>query len=117
MASDAAPSGIEYFDFESSQLTADVIANLTTYNLTGTAAFNFGDGEAAIEKRTARSCKVFPGDRAWPSDLTWFLLDLLMGGALLDGVPAAAPCNTHWPQYDAAKCNEITTAWTTPQYQ
>ncbi|KAK1450028.1 hypothetical protein CMEL01_07364 [Colletotrichum melonis] len=117
VASDAAPSGIEYFDFESSQLTADVIANLTTYNLTGTAAFDFGDGEAAVEKRTARSCKVFPGDRAWPSDLTWFLLDLLMGGALLDGVPAAAPCYTDWPQYDAAKCNEITAAWTTPQYQ
>ncbi|KAL0764183.1 hypothetical protein CaCOL14_013236 [Colletotrichum acutatum] len=117
VASDAAPSGIEYFDFESSQLTADVIANLTTYNLTGTAAFNFGDDEAAVEKRAARSCKVFPGDRAWPSDLTWFLLDLLLGGALLDGVPAAAPCYKDWPQYDAAKCNEITAAWTTPQYQ
>ncbi|KAK1638527.1 hypothetical protein BDP81DRAFT_393111 [Colletotrichum phormii] len=117
VAFDAASSGIEYFDFGSSQLTANVIANLTKYNLTGTTAFNFGDNEAAVEKRATRSCKVFPGDHVWPSDLTWFLLDLLLGGALVDGVPAAAPCYKDWPQYDAVKCDEITAAWTTPQYQ
>ncbi|KXH67048.1 hypothetical protein CSAL01_06493 [Colletotrichum salicis] len=117
VASDAASSGIEYFDFESSQLTADVVANLTMYNLTGTTAFNFGDDEDAVKKRVTRSCKAFPGDQAWPSNLTWLLLDLLLGGALVDGVPTAAPCYKDWPQYDAVKCDEITASWTTPQYQ
>ncbi|KAF6799524.1 hypothetical protein CSOJ01_12452 [Colletotrichum sojae] len=117
VAADTASSGIDYFGFEAAQLTADVIANLTSYNLTDASLFDFGSEDDALEKRAARSCKVFPGGRAWPSDLTWFLFDLLTGGALIDGVPAAAPCYENWPQYDKAKCEEITSKWTTPQYQ
>ncbi|OLN87816.1 putative FAD-linked oxidoreductase-like protein 1, partial [Colletotrichum chlorophyti] len=114
---DAASSGIDYFNFEAAQLTTDVIANLTSYNLTDVNLFDFGDEQTAVEKRAARSCKAFPGDRAWPSSVAWFVLDVLSGGALVDGVPAAAPCYKDWPQYNAAKCEEITSKWGTPQYQ
>ncbi|KAI1381268.1 FAD-binding domain-containing protein [Hypoxylon crocopeplum] len=113
---DAASSGVDYFPFESSQLTTDVIANLTNYNLSDVDLFTFSD-DAAVEKRTSRVCKTYPGDRAWPARPIWDLLNILLGGALIQGVPAAAPCYSNWPQYDETKCASITSQWQTPQYQ
>ncbi|KAI1652288.1 FAD-binding domain-containing protein [Daldinia loculata] len=114
---DASSSGIDYFPFESSQLTPDVITNLTNYNLTNVDLFNFSDTGAAVQKRTGRVCKTYPGDRSWPVRPIWDLLNILLGGALVEGVPTAAPCYSDWPQYDKAKCASITSQWQTPQYQ
>ncbi|WYZ38097.1 hypothetical protein EsH8_III_000011 [Colletotrichum jinshuiense] len=117
VAANTASSGIDYFNFEVSQLTTDAIANLTNYNLSDTSLFDFGDEDAAIAKRAARSCKAFPGDRSWPSPITWFLFDLLTGLALVDGVPSAAVCYKDWPQYNKAKCDAVTANWSSPSYQ
>ncbi|KAI5864003.1 FAD-binding domain-containing protein [Durotheca rogersii] len=116
---DAASSGIGYFPYESSQLTGDVIANLTNYNLSDIELFDFGgaEEEAPAQKRAARVCKTYPGDRNWPSPPAWTLLRILLGGSLIEGVPAAAPCYSNWPQYNQAKCAEITSKWQTPQFQ
>ncbi|KAI2606605.1 FAD-binding domain-containing protein [Hypoxylon sp. NC1633] len=114
---DAASSGVDYFPFESSQLTPDVISNLTDYNLTSVELFDFSDTDAGAEKRAARVCKTYPGDKAWPSTPIWDLFNILLGGALIKGVPAAAPCYTDWPEYNAATCASITAQWETPRFQ
>ncbi|KAF4909239.1 FAD-linked oxidoreductase ZEB1 [Colletotrichum fructicola] len=117
IAVNAAASGIEYLDFETSQLTDKVLANLTSYDIGDASVFDFGDEGDVTGKRAARSCKVFPGDSAWPSSATWSLFDLLTGSALVDGVPSAAVCYKDWPQYDEAKCAEVTAQWASPSYQ
>ncbi|EON95608.1 putative fad binding domain protein [Phaeoacremonium minimum UCRPA7] len=111
----------DYFGFEAAQLTTDVIANLTSLNLTDAAIFDFADGSEASKKRSLCTrnslCKVLPGDKDWPSTIQWLLLDLLTGGALEKGVPSAAVCYKDWPQYNAAQCADITANWTSPKYQ
>ncbi|KAF9876628.1 FAD binding domain protein [Colletotrichum karsti] len=112
--SDSAASGIDYFDFETLQLTIEVIDTLSKSNFSAVNLFDFGNEDA---KEIERTCKVFPGDAAWTSDSTWFYFDRLTGGALVDGVPPAAPCYEDWPQFDEAKCEEITSKWSSPQFQ
>lgn len=108
IAANAAASGVEYLDFETSQLTDKVLANLTSYDIGDASVFDFGDEGDVTGKRAARSCKVFPGDSAWPSSATWSVFGLLTGSALLDSVPSAAVCYKDWPQYDESKCAEVT---------
>ncbi|KAI0011536.1 FAD-binding domain-containing protein [Xylariaceae sp. FL0662B] len=117
VASDAASSAVDYFTFEQSQLTTDVITNLTNYNLSDVALFDFDDADEALRKRYIRICKTFPGDRNWPSNSLWNLFNILSGGALIKGVPPAAPCYSDWLGYDQDKCASITAQWVTPQYQ
>ncbi|TDZ32126.1 FAD-linked oxidoreductase ZEB1 [Colletotrichum spinosum] len=112
-----AASGIDYFTFEASQLTTNVIANLTSHNISSASLFDFSEEDAVVSKRAPRSCKAFPGDRSWPSALTWHLFDLLTGFALVDGVPSAAVCYKDWPQYNEAECEEVTAQWSSPSYQ
>lgn len=106
-----------YFPSESAQLTTDVLANLTALNLTDVYAFQFGNTTTSASKRSSRECKVLPGDKSWPSTITWLVLDLLTGGALIEGRPSAAVCYKDWPEYNAAKCAAVTTNWTSPEYQ
>ncbi|KAI1080022.1 FAD-binding domain-containing protein [Whalleya microplaca] len=117
VASNAALSTIDYFSFEQSQLTTNVITNLTNYNLSDVALFDFDDADEALRKRGGRACKIYPGDTFWPSDSIWRLFDILLGGALIKGVPPAAPCYQDWPEFDQDKCASITAQWMTPQYQ
>lgn len=109
----------DYFSFESAQLTPDVLANLTSYNLTNVTLFDFGTSESAKRSDKGRSakCKLLPGDSAWPNSFEWRLLDILTGGALIKGVPSASVCYPDWPNYNAAACETVTSEWTTPQYQ
>jgi len=102
----------DYFPAEVVQLTPDVITNLTILNLTGIGMFDFGDSDDAVTKRSVSSCKVFPGDRAWPSNLVWTVFDLLLGGTLIKTTPIAASCYSDWPRdEDAAKCDYISANW------
>lgn len=126
---DSASSGVDYFPSEAAQLTGDVLANLTALKLTNASLFEFGDASGgrspAIRGRShgrrsdanCPACKAFPGNPGWPSAVEWFILDLLLGGALIKAVPVAAPCFSDWPQYDPAKCTEITANWEMPPFQ
>ncbi|TPX14044.1 uncharacterized protein E0L32_000438 [Thyridium curvatum] len=108
----------DYFNFEAAQLTPDVISNLTNLDLTNITLFDFANSTVAARSLGARSgwCKQLPGDFFWPGDWIWGLLDLLTGGALIEGTPSAAVCYQDWPQYDAAKCQQVTAKWTTAPY-
>ena len=97
------------------QLTGAVLANLTAHRLSGIELFRFGDSEA-VSNRTkgiaAGSCKVYPGDREWPSALTWDVFNLLTGGALIKTMPIGAVCYPNGGIYNAQKCADIITNWT-----
>lgn len=97
-------------------MTAEVIANLTALNLTFIEYFDFGNASSSATTAEA-ACKALPGDPAWPSDLLWDVFDLLLGGALIKSVPAAAPCYSDWAQYDPDECKTITAEWNSAEYQ
>ena len=104
-----ASAGAPLFDSEKVQLTDRDIAKL---NRQQSALVRFGDSNGT-DKTTLSSgqCKVFPGDRHWPSQSAWSTLDNLLGGALIKTVPLAASCYSSWPEYDSAECERVTSEW------
>src|SRR5690349_21447305 len=92
-------SSVPYFDWETVQLSDADLAQA------------FADAPAPAAAKGGRQCKVFPGDAAWPSDAVWKTFNASVGGALIKTVPLAAPCYKSWPQYDAAKCAQVTANW------
>lgn len=56
-------------------------------------------------------CKVYPGDRNWPSDKAWTSLNKLVDNRLLDRPdPIAAVCY-NGPLYNADECVKVTAHW------
>ncbi|KAB5554614.1 hypothetical protein GE09DRAFT_133527 [Coniochaeta sp. 2T2.1] len=109
---DSTDADVPYFAAETLQLTDDVLANLTSLNLTDVAAFDFGSSDGASKRAVQTGCKVFPGDAAWPSSIVWTVLDILTLGALDVVTPLAAPCYDDHPKVrNAAKCASITANW------
>lgn len=93
------------------QLTDAIIANLTGVGLSNASLFDFSTNSSDLRKREP-SCKVSPGDKAWPATIIWEIFDLLTGGALISTVPLAAPCHADWPAYEnSAECLYITDYW------
>ncbi|KAJ5372669.1 hypothetical protein N7517_004675 [Penicillium concentricum] len=97
------------FESEKFQLTDQDIAKLSQDQ---SALVKFGSDGTDKTTRSTRGCKVFPGDRNWPSQSKWSVLDHLLGGALIKTVPLAAVCYSSWPEYDIAECEKITSQWT-----
>ena len=100
---------------EAVQLTDSVIASLnaTIANASTVALFDFASNDTdSATKRSTSSCKVFPGDAAWPSTLIWDLFDLLLGGALIKTIPSAASCYSSWGVYSPSQCSYVSSEWT-----
>lgn len=66
---------------------------------------------AAIQ--TALRCRYIPGDAGWPHPQLWSQLNRTVNGRLIATVPVGSVC--HYPNYDEAKCKELTTNWGTVQ--
>lgn len=100
------------FSNEVVQLTDGVLENVAAAinNESISSLFAF-DSDSTASKRSARACKLLPGDRLWPITLIWDIFDILLGGALIKSSPLAAVCYPEWPEYDAAKCASITADW------
>ena len=96
-------------------MTQSVLNNLTSLNLTSINLFEFPT--VGKPKPNPKKCKTFPGDADYPSTITWNVLDILTGGALIKTVPLAAPCYKEWPEYNAADCGRITESWSDPHLQ
>ncbi|KAH8432946.1 uncharacterized protein LDX57_010580 [Aspergillus melleus] len=110
----AAPS---LFSSETVQLTDecldDVAATLKNETLSNMFVFADSSSNSSVSKRSARhSCKLMPGDFWWPLDLVWDIFDLLLGGRLIKASPLAAVCYPDWPEYDADKCTDLASQWT-----
>jgi hypothetical protein len=101
------------FPSEYIQLTDEVIANLTAIDLGEAALFGFDSDNTISSRTSALSCKTYPGDKLWPSKLTWWIFNILLGDRLIKTVPLAAPCYDGWPSVEnAALCTTITNNWT-----
>ncbi|KAG9520865.1 FAD/FMN-containing isoamyl alcohol oxidase MreA, partial [Aureobasidium melanogenum] len=63
-----------------------------------------------IGERSSPSCRVLPGDAAWPNQKVWDKLNQTVGGRLIRGAPLAQPCYT--PDLDISTCTAIQNDWT-----
>lgn len=118
--SSSSAAGAPLFATEQVQLTQPVIDNLTTTLNESTAAlFAFGNSTAnsTLAARSFGSCKVFPGDAFWPSELIWDIFNLLLGGALIKTVPSASPCYNGWGDFNSAECSAIAAQWNNSNFQ
>jgi hypothetical protein len=114
-------AGLDLFQEETVQITDDVITDLVNNDEVAQFAdlFAFANStigsEAERRRRVRRSlrCKTSPGDLLWPSQLTWRVFDLLLGGALEEIIPIASPCypNSEYKNYNAEQCAKITNEW------
>lgn len=85
-----------------------------------TTAFTFWAVTAAISQavlgsetsaaiQTAIQCRYIPEDAGWPQPQLWHQLNRTVNGRLIATVPVGSVC--HFPNYDEAKCNDLTTTW------
>lgn len=93
-------------------MTDASVANLTSLSLTNASLFSFA-ALSELKPTPAGSCRVFPGDAAWPSPEAWAALGLAVGsGGLIKTVPIGASCYKNGPgTYDAARCQELVERW------
>lgn len=106
---------------ETVQLTEAVLANLTDLSLSNISLFDF-ETTTAGEKRSGKArdftkCKTYPGDALWPSTIVWKVFNLLTGFAVSETVPIGASCYDDFGNYDAARCEYITSQWTNSTIQ
>lgn len=105
LAFEAAP--LEEIDILS---TALIPANIVSL-------FDFDTEVDVTARSSGQQCRVFPGDTAWPLDVVWNFLDLVLGkGALIKTVPLAAPCYNGY-HYNQTKCAALTANWTNSYLQ
>ncbi|PYH42964.1 FAD-binding domain-containing protein [Aspergillus saccharolyticus JOP 1030-1] len=96
-----------YFVSEIQQLTDSVLRTLGSHQ----SLFNFGDANLSLP--AVGTCKVYPGDAAWPSTSQWSVFNQALGGALIKTVPLAATCYPAWSEYyNQTACEEISDDWT-----
>ena len=73
----------------------------------------FLKGSNTTVPKNGISCKVYPGDAAWPSDEAWSQLNELTGNRLLSRpTPLAAVCYPAHPDYDPEQCATYSATWT-----
>lgn len=114
-------AGTPYFDYETQQLTDEVIERLRdgpdAAEYAGLFEFDNGvDPDDDVLPQLGK-CKVFPGDEDWPSEKKWDKFNELLGNALIATTPLAAPCYPSWGEYGTAKCEEIGAKWTDAYFQ
>lgn len=125
IVSDVTAAGARLFDFETVQLTEDVLNRVASDPRTSHIAplLKFDDDSSQNARPVKRqapgaSCKTFPGDANWPTDATWTIFNDLLDGALIRSVPIAAPCyDSEWGPKDVAKCNDVVSRFGTPPLQ
>ncbi|OBR04746.1 FAD binding domain-containing protein [Colletotrichum higginsianum IMI 349063] len=59
-----------------------------------------------------QQCHCLPGEKCWPSTVSWDALNATVGGRLVATKPIGSPC--HDPTYDAAACAALQSSWTNP---
>nr|UYO77191.1 FAD-dependent isoamyl alcohol dehydrogenase [Trichoderma balearicum] len=61
---------------------------------------------------THRTCRVLPGDAAWPSAHDWAALNRTINGHLIATIPEASVChNSPFKDYNATACALLQSSW------
>lgn len=108
------------FTYETNALNDDTLKSLINSSgiSSDAALFAFDDERVSTSDRlNSGACKVFPGDTNWPSQATWRDFNRLLGGALIETIPLAAPCYQNLGAFSAEKCAAIRSNWTDPYLQ
>lgn len=74
------------------------------------ASLHLTQASPVVGDRSSPSCRVLPGDAAWPKPSVWDKLNQTIGGKLIRGTPIAQPCYT--PDLDTNTCTTIQNDWT-----
>ncbi|RDW77662.1 hypothetical protein BP6252_05715 [Coleophoma cylindrospora] len=109
-ASETASSSSVKLDLKTSFLQEEALSTLDDETA---ALFQFEQQSISLKPRSASgSCKIFPGDAAWPSNSTWSKFnDILGNDALIKTIPLASPCY-NGAYYNNATCAALTANWT-----
>lgn len=110
-------AGVALSAAETIQLTDTVLTNLTDISLDNATLFAFDDEPASTVEKRSGSCKVYPGDAAWPSPIVWWLFDLVLGGRLITTVPSASSCYNSWHDYSSSECDYVNDQWANSTFQ
>lgn len=108
-------SSAQLFDAETIQLTNEslqAVVDGKKLNSSDAALFDFEDGELekrGLDGRSRSGCKTGPGDFLWPNKLVWRILDLLLGGDVLEKPPPiGAVCyKDPFGVYNKDDCTEV----------
>ncbi|KAG9247534.1 FAD binding domain-containing protein [Calycina marina] len=107
---------VDLFQSGTVQFMDEVVANLTSLDLTKIDLFSFADStnvaNGILAKRAAARCKTYPGDALWPFLLLWKPCDVLLGCTLVQTILYASPCCDSFGNYDQEKCGFIQNNWT-----
>ncbi|TAQ90473.1 hypothetical protein B7494_g1207 [Chlorociboria aeruginascens] len=98
------------FDFKQVQLINETLPILSA----STVILFESEGPDIETSYHSQSCKVFPGDKNWPSDLTWSSLNDTLNNTLIKTTPLASPCYYDWNDYNSTTCASLTAKWTDP---
>lgn len=92
-----------YFKFEALQLVDESLDQLDedTRRL-----FEFATKNAPSKAYAPSACKLFPGDKSYPSETLMNTLNILLGNSLIKSVPVASVCY-EGTLYDAAECDYV----------
>lgn len=68
---------------------------------------------AGFVGRAQAVCKAVPGSSGWPTPAEWATFNQSVSGALLQPPPPGGVCHPGEPNYNAAECPAVVTAWKT----
>jgi len=122
----AAPNPL--FPYEENPLTDKSLRDLVKKQKLGKYsdlfAFEGKDNKPSPDRLKSGRCRVFPGDKDWPSPEKWDAFDKILSaagkvprGALIDTIPSAASCYKNLGVYDEAKCAAVTANFTNQHFQ
>ncbi|KAL5113770.1 hypothetical protein ACEQ8H_008344 [Pleosporales sp. CAS-2024a] len=114
--STSSSTGVDLFDYEAIQLTAEALKTLgmTALNRSDLLALvDFDDQNSPGANMQSGACRSFPADKDYPEAPVWCAFDGLLGGALIETIPIAASCYQSSGVYDATKCADVSERFTT----
>lgn len=99
-------------------------AFLTDEEVRNDPLFRFGDdlplsdnASTLFHEALPRACKHIPGDKAWPSKITWDALNATVGGVLVRPSPIGKACYIDEGEYDASRCDTVKNSWSDSDLQ
>lgn len=103
----------EALSSSSAQSRSNLLDYLSTFTFDKTVVAQNTAKDVSYDLKGPDNCKVFPGDKAWPSDALWSGLKQVTLGAVESHKPMARVCYANdTGSVDEAACQALTSGWT-----